>query len=99
MTTTRQSERQHRHASVASLHIDDDCSHHQLTSAKILGLLVTWEFNIFEMFDLVGPNTFVIVGDGIIQHLHSFVDCVANIVTQSTCFKLTFTFHLLVNAK
>jgi len=70
---TRQSEKQHRHASVASLHIDDDSSHHQLTSAKILGLLVTWEFNIFEMFDMVGPNTFVIIGDGIIQHLHSLI--------------------------
>jgi hypothetical protein len=70
---SQKEEKNHRHASVASLHIDDDSSHHKLTSAKILGLLVSWEFNIFELFDLIGPNTFVIVGDGIIQHMHALI--------------------------
>jgi hypothetical protein len=63
----------HRHASVATMHITDEASSHKLTSAKILGLLVSWEFNIFELYEMVGPNTFVIVGDGIIQHLHSLI--------------------------
>jgi len=62
-----------RHASIATSHLDQASNHHKLTSAKILGLLVSWEFNIFDLFDLVGPNTFVIVGDGIIQHLHSLI--------------------------
>jgi hypothetical protein len=58
-----------RHKSVATTH----SLTHTVTSAKILELLVTWNFNIFELYDLVGPNTFVIVGDGIIQHLNNLI--------------------------
>jgi hypothetical protein len=63
-----------RHASVATLHLKGpDQLNHTVTSGKILDLLVQWDFNIFELYDLIGPNTFVIVGDGIVQHLHSLI--------------------------
>ncbi len=64
----------HRHKSVASLHLDK-LAEVKITSAKILGLLIRWDFNIFDMAELVGnrENTFVIVGDGVIQHLHSLI--------------------------